>query len=270
MKVALIQMQVGSSLEDNLKKMRVFLEQAKSKGAELVVFPEMAYFSSTRDKNLQITAKFPELKKKFEDWAKEFNMYFVPGTLREPVEGRQDRYYNTLLCIEPNGNTLATYRKIFRFQANLPHHRYDESRFCEGGTQAVVCDMGGIKWGLAICFDLRFPEMFRALRKRGARAFLIPSAFTVPTGEAHWEVLLRARAIENQSFVVAPDQCLISGENLAQYGHSMVVGPWGDVRTQVQTQEQLVLADISHQDLNECESKISVWESRNERVFPIP
>jgi|688.fasta_scaffold54511_4 predicted amidohydrolase len=270
MKLAMIQMQTSSSLEENLKKMRAFLEQAKTGGAELAVFPEMAYFSGTKEKIPAITAQFSELKKKFEAWAKEMNLYFVPGTLREPVEGTQDRYYNTLLCIDPHGETFASYRKIFRFRANLPHHRYDESRFCEGGTEAVVCEMGGIKWGLAICFDLRFPELFRTLRKKGARAFLIPSAFTVPTGEAHWEVLLRARAIENQAFIIAPDQCLTSGENLAQYGHSLVVGPWGDPKVKLGTKEEIIFSDISSKELEECESKISVWESRNERVFPIP
>lgn len=269
MKIAMIQIQSRDSLEENLQKMKSFLVKAKDQGARLAVYPEMAYFTSKKDGVGKILPKYAELCGLFQSWAKEFQIGLIPGTLREPIAQDAERFFNTLLLIGPEGRVLTKYKKIFRFKATLPNHTYDESQFCEAGSEVVTCDFENWTLGFAICFDLRFPELFRSLRKRGARIFILPSAFTVPTGEAHWEVLLRARAIENQSYVIAPDLTLISGEGLSNYGHSMVIDPWGQVLASQKTEEGISIVDLSQEKLAGVETKISAWESRNELLFPI-
>lgn len=267
MKCAIVQMQVSANLEANLSKMERFIQQAHHEKAKFVCFPEMAYFSSKKEEALAVSKRFSEFEKLFQIWAKKYQIYLIPGTLREPIE--KEKYFNTLLCFDPQGKKIAHYRKIFRFKANLPHHQYDEGRLCEGGKNWVTTEILGLGMGFAICFDLRFPELFRSLKKAGAKVFVIPSAFTVPTGKAHWEVLLRARAIENQAYVIAPDQTGVSGEGLSQYGHSLVVDPWGEVVLSLGEEEAIQFFEVLPSVLKEAESKISAWESRNEALFPI-
>jgi len=262
-------MQSSEFLENNLKKMKSFVEKAKNQGARLVVFPEMAYFTGKRESVKQVISQFGELNQIFLSWAKEFEIGLIPGTLREPVAQDPTKFFNTLFLIGPDGKVKAKYRKIFRFKANLPHHAYDEGRFCEAGNEVVTCEFEDWTLGFAICFDLRFPEVFRTLRKKGARVFILPSAFTVPTGEAHWEVLIRARAIENQAYVIAPDQTLVSGEGLSQFGHSLAIDPWGQIISSQQTAEGLSVIELSHDRIATVESQIALWESRNEVLFPI-
>lgn len=269
MKLALFQMQSSSDLSLNLSKMKNAVVKAKEQGAQIIIFPEMAYFTGNKDNVFQIVPKFDECVQLFKQWAKNFQVYLIPGTLREPCPGTHEKYFNSLMCINPEGKEIAKYRKIFLFQANLPHHWYDEGRYCEAGTEVVVCTIEGFTFGFAICFDLRFPEIFRSLRKKGARAFIIPSAFTVPTGEAHWETLLRARAIENQAYVIAPDQTLKSGENLEQFGHSLVVDPWGVVIIKTNRQECLEIFELDPKKCLEAESRVAAWDCRNEALFPI-
>ncbi|NBX75755.1 MAG: hypothetical protein EBQ92_04310 [Proteobacteria bacterium] len=269
MKISLVQIQSTENLDGNLKKMKSFVERSKEQGASLVVFPEMAYFTAKREGINQIIPRYSELIQLFQSWAKEFKIGLVPGTLREPVVGDPKRYFNTLLLIGSDGQIKAKYQKIFRFKANLPHHSYDEGRFCEAGHQVIICEYEGWTFGFAICYDLRFPELFRSLRKKGARVFILPSAFTVPTGEAHWEVLLRTRAIENQAYVIAPDQTLNSGEGLTQFGHSVAIDPWGQILSCHKTEEGMSVIELSRERINLVESQIALWESRNEVLFPI-
>lgn len=259
MKIAVVQMQSGAVIEENLKKMESFCEKAKLEKADLIVFPEMAYWSGKKDQLFEVVQEYPQILSRVESWARKYKMGIIPGTLREPHLQEHDRFFNTLIFFDENGNQLAKYRKIFRFKARLPHHHYDETRWCEAGKSAVTCDFKGFKLGFTICFDLRFPELFRVLRNQGARVFIIPSAFTVPTGQAHWEILLRARAIENQAYVIASDQTLISGEGLEQYGHSLSVGPWGEILTRMGTEEGMVTFKLDPQALKNAEEKMAVF-----------
>ncbi|MFM8269063.1 MAG: nitrilase-related carbon-nitrogen hydrolase, partial [Pseudomonadota bacterium] len=256
-------------LDENLKKMESFLVKAQREGARLAVFPEMAYFTSKREGLEKVISKYWELSDLFQSWARKYSMALIPGTVREPNSQNSDRFFNTLLFLGPDGKILAKYQKIFRFQANLPHHTYDEGRFCEAGNKIITCKFEDWDFGFAVCFDLRFPELFRSLRKKGARVFILPAAFTVPTGEAHWEILVRARAIENQAYVIAPDLTLVSGEGLSQYGHSLAVDPWGKILASQNTEEGMSLVEISKEKLSFAESQIALWQSRNEGLFPI-
>lgn len=269
MKIANIQIQSSDQLSENLKKMESYLIRVRDAGAELAVFPEMAYYTSKRSGLASVLARFTELQSLFQNWAQKYQIAVIPGTLREPLPQNPEKFFNTLLCFDSQGNLAAKYQKIFRFQARLPHHTYDEAQFCEAGQQVITCQLEDFKLGFAICFDLRFPELFRSLRKQGAQVLIVPSAFTVPTGQAHWEVLLRSRAIENQCYLIASDQTLISGEGLGQYGHSLSIDPWGTVLGRENEAEGYHVVDVSAQRIEEVRSQINAWQSRNEALFPI-
>ena len=162
-----------------------------------------------------------------------------PGSVRKPVPGDPNRYFNTLLFFTPHGE-VSEYDKIFLYEAIMPDKTYEESKYCAPGDEIETTDYKGLKIGFSICFDLRFPEVFRALKKKGADVVLLPSAFTVPTGLAHWETLVRARAIENQCFVIAPDLTGTSGDGAKVYGHSIAVNPWGDILESFKTEVQKI------------------------------
>lgn len=247
--------------------MRAFVEEAKKQNARVLVFPEMAYFTGKAAEWKPLLERYPALVTTFSDWAREMQIALIPGTLREPVNA--EKYYNTLLFLNPKGETLAQYRKIFLYQAALPDRNYHEAKYCEPGTKTVALPYEETIFGFAVCFDLRFPEVFRSLKRKGAQVVFLPSAFTVPTGTAHWEPLTRARSIENQFFLVAPGLTGTSGDGAATYGHSLVIGPWGDVKSQLGTEECLQTIDISLNELSESAQKVSAWDCRREDLFPI-
>jgi len=268
MKIAVVQMQSTSDLEKNLTVMRQFVEQAKARGADIVVFPEVAYFTGAPEQSAAVAPEYSRLKKLFGDWAKDLEITLVPGTLREP-HGPSGVHSNTLLVFDPAGKVVAEYRKIFLFKATLPDRQYDETKFFQPGSQLVTVEVAGATLGLSICFDLRFPELFRALKKRGAQVILLPAAFTAQTGKAHWETLLRARAIENQCFVVASGLVGTAGDGGAKYGHSLVVGPWGDILVDLNDREGLEVWDVDLSEISQCAQRVDTWGSRREDLFPI-
>ncbi len=267
MKIALIQMQSSANLSQNLKTMRSLCERAAKRGAELVSFPEMAYFTGHSKDCPAITARFGELSEVFADWARKLAVCLLPGTLREPSpSGKQ---YNTQLVFGPEGQTLARYRKIFLFRADLPDRKYDESQYTDAGDATVVFEYRKTCFGLSICYDLRFPELFRSLKKKGAELVFLPAAFTVPTGRAHWQTLLRARAIENQFYVAAPGLVGRSGNGALTYGHSLVVDPWGKVRHQVARKPSVLLFRYDSSHGASTRSQLDAWANRREDLFPI-
>lgn len=257
-----------SDLDANLRTMRKTAEAATKRGARIVVFPEMAYFSGPTTDCKAITARYEELKALFANWAAELSICLIPGSLREPAPN--GLHYNTSLAFDPGGKELATYRKIFLFNARLPDRTYNESAYTEAGNQVQVFDFEGVRFGLAICYDLRFPELFRALKKRGAQVVFLPSAFTVPSGKAHWQTLLRARAIENQFYMVAPGLSGKSGNGAHTYGNSLVVDTWGTVRAKAKKQSCVLSFRFELEHVAACRSKIDSWASRREDYFPIP
>lgn len=237
MKVAAIQMVSSPSVERNLRTARELVLQAAEQGAELVALPE--YFCGM---GLQDTDKLAcaeahgegPIQAALSAWAREAGVWLVGGTLPLAAE-LPGHVYNATLLLNPQGTCVARYEKIhlFRFHSGAEH--YDESRVVQPGTlpvTATVQDRSGQHWtlGLSVCYDLRFPELYRALA--GADLLLVPSAFTHTTGQAHWEVLLRARAIENQGYVLAPAQGGIHDNGRHTWGHSMLVDPWGQVLAQ--------------------------------------
>ncbi len=272
MKIALVQMRSSSDLETNLAVMRRQVEKAKQLGADLVVFPEVAYFTGRPELSTQIGPEFPRLKRVFSGWAKEIGIHLIPGTVREPLAlqtSTKASHANLMMAFGPDGSVNCEYRKIFLFKAKLPDRAYDETDFFLPGSNVITAEIAGVRVGFTICFDLRFPELFRALKKRGAQVILVPAAFTAETGRVHWEVLLRARAIENQCYIVAPGLVGTAGDGSAKHGHSLVVDPWGNVILDMGQSEDTQVVEIAIQEISNAGKKIDVWGSRREDLFPI-
>ena len=248
MKVAALQMVSGVSVQANLESARALLEQAARDGAELAVLPEYFCLMGLRDGD-KLAAREPFGQGPIQDFlagsARELGLWIAGGTL--PLAAQDDaRVRNAHLVYSPAGQCVARYDKIHLFKFDNGREQYDESRVIESGAQPTTFDLAssdGRVWriGLSVCYDLRFPELYRAL---DADVLLVPSAFTYVTGQAHWELLLRARAVENLAWVVAPAQGGIHENGRRTWGHSMVVDPWGIVLAQQEQGPGIVIAQL--------------------------
>lgn len=248
MRVAAIQMVSGVSLQANLAQARALLEQAAQAGAELAALPEYFCLMGHRDSDkLAARESFGEgeVQGFLAQAARELGLWIVGGTL--PLAAADAAHVrNTSMVFSPAGDRAARYDKIHLFKFDNGRERYDESRVIESGEETVTFDLpsrDGHTWriGLSVCYDLRFPELYRALH---ADVLLVPSAFTYVTGQAHWELLLRARAVENLAYVVAPAQGGTHENGRRTWGHSMVVDPWGVVLAQRAEGAGIVVADL--------------------------
>ena len=248
MKTAAIQMVSGVSLQANLAEARSLLEQAGQAGAELAVLPEYFCLMGHQDSDkLAARESFGEgeVQRFLAQAARELELWIVGGTL--PLVGADAAHVrNTSMVFSPAGEHVARYDKIHLFKFDNGRERYDESRVIESGTDTVAFQLpsrDGHTWrvGMSVCYDLRFPELYRRLH---ADVLLVPSAFTYITGQAHWELLLRARAIENLAYVVAPAQGGTHENGRRTWGHSMVVDPWGLVMAQRPEGAGLVVAEL--------------------------
>ncbi len=252
MRVAAIQMVSGTERDANLAHARQALAQAAAQGAELAVLPEYFCLLGQRDSDkLAIQEPFGQgpIQSMLAHSARELGLWVVGGTLPLSVPGQTDRVRNSCLVFDPSGACVARYDKMHLFGFDNGQERYDESRVLQPGDTPAWFDLpsrDGHPWrmGLSVCYDLRFPELYRHLSQAGAQVLLVPSAFTHTTGQAHWEVLLRARAIENLCWVVASAQGGLHANGRRTWGHSLCVNPWGEVVAQRDLDAGLVLADL--------------------------
>jgi deaminated glutathione amidase len=228
--VAAVQLNSQAELGQNLEQARQQVRRAASRGAELVVLPEnFAFFGPELEKRAHAQPLDGAIGSALADMARESSVFVVGGGFPER-SGDAERPHNTLLVVGPDGKSLAAYRKIHLFDVELgAGGSYSESAATKAGADVVVVDIAGFKIGLSICYDLRFPELYRALAEQGAEVLLVPAAFTLHTGKDHWHVLLRARAIESQAFVVAAAQQGLHPGGKQTYGHALVADPWGTV-----------------------------------------
>jgi predicted amidohydrolase len=229
-RVAAVQLQSTEDMDRNLEDADRLTRAAAGDGAELVVLPERLDIRGTA---ADYAARAESLDGRPVTWARdtarELGIDIVAGSVAERREGHE-RVANTSVHAGPDGELKAVYRKIHMFDVEVEGVEYRESEHSEPADEIVVSEtVQGLGLGLTICYDLRFPELYRILALRGARIVAIPAAFTRVTGEAHWEILLRARAIENQVFVIAPGQGRLPGPERDSYGNSMIVDPWGEV-----------------------------------------
>ena len=242
---AAVQMTSTADAERNLAAAEGLVEEAASRGAALVGLPEnFAYLRAEGQPVPEAQALDGPWVGRMSSLARRLKITLLLGSLPERVPG-DVRVRNTSVLLGPDGRTLAVYRKIHLFDIDLPGMEHlKESRSVVPGEEVVLAETPFGPMGLSICYDLRFPELYRELTRRGARILAVPSAFTERTGKAHWEVLLRARAIENLAYVLAPAQVGTHGPGRASHGQAMIVDPWGAVLAQAPEGEGVALAEL--------------------------
>jgi len=263
MKVAALQMVSAIDRDANLARAHALLSEAAAAGAELAVLPEYFCVMGAKDTDKLALREKPgdgPIQRFLGDAAREFGLWIVGGTL--PIEAGDDEHvFNSSLVYAPSGACVARYDKIHLFFFDNGRERFDERRVIAPGCEPVCFDLpsrDGHAWriGLSVCYDLRFPELYRTLMKQGTDLLLVPSAFTHTTGAAHWELLLRARAVENLAWVVAPAQGGTHENGRQTWGQSMIVDPWGTVVAQQATGEGVVLFDIDAQRVAASRTKL--------------
>jgi predicted amidohydrolase len=251
--VAAVQLSSQDNLDSNLAEVRVQVASARARGASLVVLPEnFAVMGGGEDKKRALAETIGDgpISRTLSALAKEHQLTIIGGGMPERSDDA-DRPFNTLVAYGPSGDELARYRTVHLFDVDLADGtKLRESDATTAGDEPCVVDVAGVPVGLSICYDLRFPELYRRLVDKGARVIVVPAAFTLTTGKDHWHVLLRARAIENQVFVVAAAQWGKHPQGRATYGKSLVCDPWGDVLSQAPEGIGLAMAtlDFARQD----------------------
>jgi predicted amidohydrolase len=268
-RIACIQLRAGSSPDDNLASAEQFIRQAAASGAEIALLPERweAFGSAEEISRAAQPVDGPRLAA-VQGWARELGMAIVAGSVAERVAG-DERLRNTSVAFDRDGRQVAVYRKIHQFDVDLPGQRVRESDTDAPGTGGVIATLGDLSVGLTICYDLRFPELYRAYAVAGATVVTVPAAFLERTGRDHWEVLLRARAIENQCFVVAANQYGALPAGFNAYGRSMVVDPWGTVLAQAPDGLGVIVADCNHDALARVRAQVPSLAHRRPEAYEL-
>lgn len=252
MKVAAIQLNVGEFKEKNIAKAVHFVKDAIEHGAKAVFLPEVFNYRGPLNKNIlaEISEGIPGPSlKPFMELAKKHRAFIVAGSIYERIP-KSTKVYNTSVVINDYGRITTRYRKIHLFDAVVVDRVVKEAQnFC-AGKAAVIAPFGPMRLGMTVCYDLRFPDLFRKYGKKKCEIISVPANFTYETGKAHWEVLLRARAIENLSYIVAANQCGQSSTGVAAFGNSMIVDPWGGVLARASAEnEEIIFAQLQREAL---------------------
>ncbi len=257
MKVAAIQMNTKDNKEQNLNKAISLVDQSAEEEPDLVVLPEYFSYLGPDGEKYPNSEDIPgptinALAAK----ARQHSFYLLAGSILETVPD-QGKCYNTSVLLDPKGEILCLYRKIHLFDVEIPGGvLFRESQTIVSGREKVIAETEFGKWGLSICIDLRYPELYRYLAKEGAWMILAPSAFSLYTGKDHWEVLLRARAIENYVYLVAPGQIGTHPPHYRTYGNSMIVDPWGTVLSRAPDVEGIITAYLDKQRVDHIRSQM--------------
>jgi deaminated glutathione amidase len=269
-RAAAIQLNSNQEKERNLSIAEPLVREAAADGANLVVLPEKFNVLGSPD---DLRAGAEPVPGPTTEWAgevcRELGVWLVAGSIVERMEG-DDKLRNTSALIGPDGGIHAVYRKIHLFDVEVGGMVYRESDAEAPGDEVVVADVDGVELGMAVCYDLRFPELFRIMAVRGARVVSLPAAFTVPTGRAHWEILVRARAIENQIFVIAAGQIGSHPPDHESYGHSMIIDPWGEVLAEAPDEVGFITADLDFDAQRTVREKLPSLAHRQPHVYRWP
>ncbi|HKI62066.1 MAG TPA: carbon-nitrogen hydrolase family protein [Mariprofundaceae bacterium] len=264
MRVSCIQMNSGQDKEANLKQAAHWLEIAADAGSDLAVLPENFAMIGADDAGKRAAAE-PEDKSMVLDFlsaqAANHRMAVIGGSVAL-CSGNNEKFRNACAVFDQNGNRLGIYDKMHLFDVDIGNQEYRESELVEAGGEPVLVGLDEWKIGLSICYDVRFPELYRRYSSHGCQILSVVAAFTVPTGMAHWQTLLSARAIENQCYVVASAQWGKHPGGRQTWGHSMVINPWGDILGMHEEGEGVVTADLSMQELVSIRTSLPALKHR--------
>ncbi len=264
MKIAALQMVSTTEVGRNLEAAAALIARAAAQGAELAALPEYFCLMGRRDDDKLAIAEAPgdgSIQRFLSLQARQHRLWLVGGTvpLREP--GRE-RVRNSNLVYAPDGTLAARYDKMHLFAFDNGREQFDEGRVLDAGSRPVALQAGALRVGLSVCYDLRFPELYRAMSTPPCDLLCVPSAFTYITGQAHWELLLRARAVENQCYVLAPAQGGRHENGRRTWGHSLIVDPWGEVLAMQAEGEGVVLARVDAARLAEVRKQLPALAHR--------
>jgi Predicted amidohydrolase len=266
-KAAVIQLRSGGDVSRNLARIETLLKQAAEQGAALALLPENCSHFGARERDKLAVAEADgsgPIQDRLADIARRVGLWVVAGSVPLRVDGDDARVHAACLVYDERGERRARYDKIHLFDVEVPGgQRYHESAsIAAGPTRVVTLDSPVGRLGLSVCYDLRFPELYRALSAAGAEVLCVPSAFTVPTGRAHWNALLAARAIENQCYVLAAAQQGSHPNGRETYGHSLIFDPWGERLAMRPRGEGVALAELSSTRLAEVRSRFPALSHR--------
>jgi predicted amidohydrolase len=267
-RVAVVQLNSNGDKARNLAAAERLVRAAVADGAELVALPEKWNLLAAGEEMAAGAEALdgPSLGAA-RAWARELGVHLLAGSIAERGE---EKAFNTSVLIGPDGDDLAVYRKIHMFDVEAGGVEYRESDHEQAGGEIVSAPIDGLELGLTVCYDLRFPELYRILAVRGARLIAVPSAFTAATGRDHWEVLLRARAIENQAFVIAPNQVGEAPPHYSSYGRSAIVDPWGVVLATAPDEECFAVADLDLAAQERTREQLPSLANRRPRAYAWP
>ena len=268
MRAAVVQLSVGDNRDDNLSTAFDLVRQAAADGADVVVLPEMVDFMGQREQVPGISTAIPgTVSSSFADVARELGIWLLAGSIHETIPN-ETRTYNTSLLFNREGEEVARYRKLHLFDVQITG-RVDssESASIAPGNEIVTADIDGRMAGLTICYDIRFPELYRALANEGAELVFLPAAFTLFTGKDPWEVLIRARAIENQCFMLASGQQGVDKQGAATYGRSMIVDPWGTVLATAPDGNGYAIARLNFENMARIRRELPSLSNRRRDVL---
>lgn len=266
--VGCIQMTSGPEITENLTAAAKLISASAKAGAEIVMTPENTDFMRMNS-DLTLQTALPENDnpnvKFFSILARELGIWILIGSMKIKVS--DTKVANRSFLFNPKGQLMATYDKIHLFDVDLPNgETYRESEFAQGGKKAVIAGIDGRNLGMTICYDVRFPHLYRKLAQQGAEMFAVPAAFAELTGKDHWETLLRARAIETGSYIFAPAQCGEHEGGRKTYGHTMIVGPWGRILEEI-TDDKPGFINHKISFLNVAKARSSVPSLKHDRDY---
>jgi deaminated glutathione amidase len=269
LRAAVVQLNSTGEKARNLEVAERLARAAAADGAELVALPEKWNLLAGGEELLAGAESLDGASlSAARGWSRELGIHLLAGSIAE--RGPEGRAFNTSVLIDPNGEDIATYRKIHMFDVEVGGVSYRESEHEEAGEEIVTAALGGVSVGLSVCYDLRFPELFRILAIRGAQVLTVPSAFTLATGRDHWEVLLRSRAIENQAFVLAPNQFGEAPPHFSSNGRSLIVDPWGVVLATAPDEECFVAAELDFAAQERVRESLPSLANRRPRAYAWP
>lgn len=269
-RIAAVQTTSGDRIDHNLAVAAGYVEEARAGGAQLVVFPECFALMAKGKSQLRACAEVygdGKIQRFMRQLARRAGVWIIAGSVPLRSDDRE-RVFNTLLVYDDTGANRARYDKIHLFDIHLPNgEQHSESEYTMAGRECVAQQTPAGTLGLTVCYDLRFPEIYRRLSAMGATSLVVPSAFTVPTGGAHWAPLLRARAIENTCYVIAPAQVGKHSNGRTTYGHSLIIDPWGEVLAERRAAPGVLFADLDPGHLQRVRAQLPCLSHRRPDVF---